>query len=77
MADTILTAEQFYETVIAPNNADKSFLVPSWAISFAEKYADYLAVQFYRLKLEIEISKFEQNAKNTFKEIEKIQTNGE
>lgn len=36
-------AREFYQEKIQPNNADSGFLVPSWAVDFAEKYAEYKA----------------------------------
>jgi hypothetical protein len=61
--ETFMDATLFYEEVIAPNNADKSFVLPAWAISFAEKYADYKAANFYKLKLETELGEWENISK--------------
>lgn len=74
--DKIMDAEEFYNSVIAPNNADKSFVVPSWAISFAEKYADHKASVFYNLKLQIELQNSEEILKKTLKVIENKIANG-
>jgi hypothetical protein len=69
---TIMDAEQFYSSIIAPTNVDKSFIVPSWAIAFAEKYADYKAAVFYNLKLRIELENSEETIKKTLKIIDNI-----
>lgn len=36
-------ALEFYMDIISPNNADKSFVVPAWAVDFAERYAEHRA----------------------------------
>lgn len=65
-----MDATEFYETVIAPNNADKSFLVPAWAVAFAERYADYMAIEFYKLKLKLELANADLRAREVLIEIE-------
>ena len=36
----ITDARTFYEERVAPNNPDKTFIIPDWAVLFAERYAD-------------------------------------
>jgi hypothetical protein len=67
--ETIKDAEQFYEDIIKPNTADKAFIVPAWVIDFAEKFAEYKATQFYKLKLEMELSDWEGISKNVLRKL--------
>lgn len=62
--EPIMNAEEFYNTLIAPHNADKSFVVPAWVTEFAERYADYLSLAFLKVKLQSDL----QNADMHFQE---------
>lgn len=68
--NVIMSPEDFYLKVINP--ANKTFIVPSWVIDFAEKYADYKAASFYRLKLQLETEEWESTCKRILGQMDSV-----
>lgn len=65
-----MDAEEYYREIISPINYDKEFIPPTWVIDFAEKYADYKATAFYRLKLRLEYENWAESARKILNQID-------